>query len=113
MGSDAPFLIKNKKRGLTPFCILGAGDGDRTHVSSLEGLCSTTELLPPTFESGIPHGETSAGRPAFINYDLWSPKDDISHSAEFTPPRVEKIIAENFPTSSRRSNNQFNTITTA
>jgi hypothetical protein len=49
------------------FRMIKAGDGDRTHVSSLEGLCSTTELLPPTFESGIPYRETSAGRPAFIN----------------------------------------------
>ena len=28
---------------------VGAGDENRTHVSSLEGLCSTTELRPRNF----------------------------------------------------------------
>ena len=37
-------------------CILGinkAGDGNRTHVSSLEGWCSTIELHPLNETSGI------------------------------------------------------------
>ena len=28
------------------YCYIEAGDGNRTHISSLEGWCSTTELHP-------------------------------------------------------------------
>ena len=31
--------------------ILKAGDGNRTHISSLEGWCSTTELHPHDIKS--------------------------------------------------------------
>ncbi len=36
-----------------------AGDGNRTHVSSLEGECSTIELHPRSQESQIPYISSS------------------------------------------------------
>ena len=34
------------KRAVGAFCFFGAGDGNRTHVTSLEGWNSTIELHP-------------------------------------------------------------------
>ena len=34
------------KGGLMQTILIGAGDGNRTHVTSLEGSCSTIELRP-------------------------------------------------------------------
>ena len=34
------------KHVLIRYCLMEAGDGNRTHVSSLEGWCSTIELHP-------------------------------------------------------------------
>ena len=49
---DVPFWngcnMKNKK-ALKNQGFLRAGDGNRTHVSSLEGWCSTIELHPHVY----------------------------------------------------------------
>ena len=44
---------KNEFRMKLVFYITKAGDGNRTHVSSLEGWCSTIELHPQMPSSGI------------------------------------------------------------
>ena len=51
LGSVDAFASFHAKRArlLGPFCMKRAGDGNRTHVSSLEGWCSTIELHPHDF----------------------------------------------------------------
>ena len=44
----------------------GAGDGNRTHVASLEGWCSTIELHPPATLRSCPSASTEFAPSAFL-----------------------------------------------
>ncbi len=74
--------------------INGAGDGNRTHVISLEGWSSTIELHPQTLLS-IPLNTMVEGGgfepPKAEPSDLQS--DPFSHSG--TPPRAKQGIVRN------------------
>ena len=73
--------------GIKPKIKIGAGDGNRTHVTSLEGWSSTIELHPQiTLEKLVEGGgfEPPKAEPS----DLQS--DPFGHSG--TPPNITPII---------------------
>src|SRR5476651_2306642 len=55
-------ILINLRKSSNPLKSLGAGEGNRTLVVSLEGFCSTIELHPPcaaTFDPATPLLETA------------------------------------------------------
>src|SRR6266566_4507078 len=53
---------------------IGAGDGNRTHVASLEGWCSTIELHPP--------GTRALRQPPLRSFDQKAPEAGSPGAAE-------------------------------
>ena len=75
------------------FCNIRAGDGNRTHVSSLEGWCSTIELHPQFYEIVYRIFSVSVGVTGFEPATPWS---QTRYSSQ-TEPHPEGFISSSCP----------------
>ena len=85
---------KNNYNELCSFTVIGAGDGNRTHVVSLEGWSSTIELHPQ-------HQRWCPG-PESNRHGVWSPRDFKSRASTNFATRARMVGRDGFEPSNQK-----------
>src|SRR5215218_5762857 len=98
---------RNRSRGLFLAMKVGAGEGNRTLVVSLEGFCSTIELHPPCRPNALefPACPGKSGGEGWIRTNVGARPTDLQ-SAPFnhsgTPPRNSRLSTKSGVSGNRK-----------